>query len=101
MMQEHRRRLLTVVTEAALESRLLRDLDRWGAHGWTVTDAKGKGARGVREGNWEANRNIRVEVLCEEDVAREIASQLRQHYYDHFAMVLWHADVEVLRPEKF
>ncbi|HEY7774981.1 MAG TPA: transcriptional regulator [Kineobactrum sp.] len=100
-MHKHRRRLLTIVTESAIESRLTRDLDRWGAHGYTITEARGKGARGIREGNWEGNRNIRIEVVCDEDIARQIAEHLREDYYDHYAMILYHSDVEVMRPEKF
>lgn len=100
-MHQHQRRLLTIVTESAIESHLLRDIQRWGAHGYTITEARGKGARGVREGNWEGNRNIRIEVVCDDSTAERIAAGLREHYYDNYAMILYLSDVEVLRPEKF
>ncbi|MFO7552782.1 MAG: transcriptional regulator [Haliea sp.] len=100
-MHQHQRRLLTIVTESAVESRILRDMERWGAHGYTITEARGKGARGVREGNWEANRNVRIEVVCDEGTAERIAAGLREHYYDNYAMILYLSDVDVLRPEKF
>jgi hypothetical protein len=44
-----KRTLLTVITEAAIEQTLLRDLDRLGVRGYTVTDARGRGGRGVRD----------------------------------------------------
>ena len=47
-MSERTREFLTIVTEASLESALLRDFERLGAHGYTVTDARGTGSRGVR-----------------------------------------------------
>lgn len=100
-MHQHQRRLLTIVTESAIEAHLLRDIQRWGAHGYTITEARGKGTRGVREGNWEANRNIRIEVVCEDSTAERIVSGLREHYYDNYAMILYLSDVDVLRPEKF
>jgi len=100
-MHQHQRRLLTIVTESAIESHLLRDIERWGAHGYTITEARGKGARGVREGNWEANRNIRLEVVCDDSTAERIAAGLRERYYDNYAMILYLSHVEVLRPEKF
>ncbi|HBM82491.1 MAG: transcriptional regulator [Halieaceae bacterium] len=100
-MEQHPRRLLTVVTESTIESHLLRDMERWGAHGYTITEARGKGARGVREGNWEANRNLRIEVVCDDVTADRIAAGLREHYYDNYAMILYTCDVDVLRPEKF
>ena len=40
-------KLLTIVTEAALENTLAKTIERLGAHGYTITDARGKGGRGV------------------------------------------------------
>jgi len=95
------RKLLTVVTESALETRLTRDLDRLGASGYTITNARGRGHRGVREAGWEADSNIRVEVVCDEETARRLARHLQETYYDDYAMILLLSDVEVMRPEKF
>lgn len=95
------RKLLTVVTESALESQLTRDLPSLGAVGYTITNARGKGHRGVRQAGWEADRNIRVEIVCDGETARRIAAHLRERYYDNYAMILWVSDVEVMRPRKF
>lgn len=95
------RKLLTVVCEAALESPLAEAVMRLGAHGYTVTEARGRGSRGVRNAAWDEAANIRLEVVCEEPVAQRIAEHLRQHYYANYAMILYCSDVEVLRPEKF
>ncbi|MDJ0335027.1 transcriptional regulator [Salinibacterium sp. G-O1] len=100
-MHSHTRKLLTVITEAALEGTLVRDLDRLNAHGYTITDARGKGNRGVRDAGWEASGNIRVEVVCDAETATAIAAYLREHYYDDYAMILFMSDIAVLRPEKF
>lgn len=99
--RSHILKLLTVVTESALEARMVRDLERLGAAGYTITNARGRGHRGVREAGWEVERNIRVEVVCDEATARRIAAHLQTHYYDNYAMILLLSDVEVLRPEKF
>jgi hypothetical protein len=100
-MNQYTKKLLTIVCEAALESVLIQDIQKKGAHGYTITDARGAGARGVRSASWDASSNIRVEVVCDEATARRIAEHLRVHYYDNFAMILMMSDVEVLRPEKF
>jgi nitrogen regulatory protein PII len=99
--QPYFRKLLTVVTERALESRLTRDLQRLGANGYTITNARGKGNRGVRNAGWEADGNIRIEVVCDEATARSLARHLQDRYYDDYAMILLLSDVEVMRPEKF
>lgn len=100
-MESHQRKLLTIITEAVLEATLVRDIERHNAHGYTITDARGKGSRGVRGAGWEATSNIRVEVICDAGTATGLAAHLREHYYQDYAMVLFLADVEVLRPAKF
>ncbi len=100
-MDTHERKLLTIVCETAIETVLLRDLERLGAQGYTVTDARGKGRRGVRSSEWEAGSNIRIEVVCTGAVAEAIAKHLRDHYYDNYGMILFVADVAVLRQERF
>jgi nitrogen regulatory protein PII len=100
-LKPHSRKLLTIVTEAALEASLCRDLERLGAHGYTVTNARGKGSRGKRDAGWETDANIRVEVVCDQATAARITEHMQRRYYDNYAMILLLSDVQVLRPEKF
>lgn len=100
-MKGHTRKLLTIVTEAALESTLIRDIERLDAHGYTITDAWGKGGRGLRHAGGGASGNIRIEVVCDAETAGAIAGYLQEHYYNDYAMILFVTDIEVLRPEKF
>lgn len=100
-MNFYKYRLLTIVTETLLESRLVETIESLGAQGYTITDVRGKGKRGVRNAGWEANANIRLEIVCSESVAEKIASYLKEHYYDDFAMILFASDVDVLRADKF
>lgn len=96
------RKLLTVVTEAALESALIRDFEKsLGAPGYTITDARGKGRRGARSSAWETNGNIRIEIVCDAALAQTISEHLQARYYANYAMILFSSDVTVLRPEKF
>ncbi len=95
------RKLLTIVTEAALEDLLARDLEDLGARGYTITDARGKGSRGRRDATWAPHANIRLEVLCDADTAGAICAALRERYYDNYSMVMYVGEVEVLRPGKF
>lgn len=100
-MKFHKLRLLTVITEAALESTLVEEIERLGARGYTVTNARGNGSRGVRSGAWGASSNIRMEVVCDEKVEDAITSHLRERYYENFAMILFCSDVDVIRSDKF
>lgn len=95
------RKLLTMITEAAIEALLVRDIERLGAYGYTVSDACGKGSRGARNADWETSSNIHIEVVCDATTAQAIGAHLQAYYYDNYAMIMFTADVEVLRPEKF
>lgn len=100
-MNLHTRKLLTIITEAAIEHALLKDVERLGAQGYTLTEARGKGSRGVRSSDWDATRNVRIEVVCDAATAEAIAAYFQANYYDDYAMILFVTDVAVLRPDKF
>ncbi len=95
------RKLITIVTEAALEQRVAQDVLRLGAHGYTVIDARGSGAHGKRDAALDQFGNIKIDVICEEKVAARIAEHMRAQYFKHYAMILYVSEVEVLRSEKF
>lgn len=98
---KHNRQLLVIIAEAPLEKRLVQDAMRLGAHGYTVSDVRGGGAGGIREGAWEADRTIRMEVVCEAAVADVIAEHVLKSYATHYGVTMFFADVLVLRPQKF
>ncbi len=100
-MDVHARTLLTVICEAALEKKLLADLQQLGVPGWTISDARGRGGRGVRSAGWDTEGNIRLEIICSEALAERLLEHLQQRYYANYAMVCYLSEVRVLRPEKF
>lgn len=100
-MNKSMRKLLTIITEIALENTLVKDLERLGARGYTITDARGKGHKGIRDAAWGESSNIRIEVVCDAATAEAIAAYLQSHYYENYAMIMFVSDVVVLRPEKF
>lgn len=55
----------------------------------------------MRSAGWDTEGNIRLEIICNRELAERIAEHLQARYYDHFAMVCYLAQVDVLRGEKF
>ena len=100
-MQTHARRLLTIITEAAIERPLVADCRRMGALGYTVLDVRGGGMHGEREGAWEADRSIELQVVCATDVAERIAAHVLAQYAPNYAVALYLSDVQVFRAQKF
>ena len=91
------KKLVTIVTESALEQKLKRELERLGAKGYTIVNARGSGHQGSREGNWgEASTNIRIEIVCSDAVAQTIAEHCDRQYAEDFAMIVYLSDVQVM-----
>lgn len=95
-----RLKLVTIVAEAVLEHRLVEEIKRLGAKGYTLVDARGEGSRGLRTMDWEG-KNIRLEAIVSEEVALRILSRLQEAYFPHYAVVAFVENVEVLRGDKY
>ncbi len=93
--------LLTIFTESTLEHVLIKDMDRLGMRGYTISDARGKGSRGgVRDAAWDEAANVRVEVICPRAMAEDVLRHLQVRYYANYSMVTFLTEIEVVRPDK-
>ncbi len=93
-------KLVTIVAEAILEERLLQAIRDLGARGYTLTEVRGEGSRGVRASEWEG-KNVKIESLVGPEVAERILAHLAERYFPHFAVVAFVEDVTVVRGEKY
>jgi nitrogen regulatory protein P-II 2 len=100
-MQTHPKKLLVVIGEAALEKFLVQDIKQFGAHGYTIADVRGGGSRGTREADWEGNRSIRMEIICEASVAKAISEHVLREYGKNYSVSIFIGEVSVFRPEKY
>jgi nitrogen regulatory protein P-II 2 len=92
---------VVILAEGTLERLLTADVQRLGAHGYNITDVRGAGSGGAREGAWDADRTIRMEVVCDAAVADAIAEHVLGTYAPHYGVTVYLADVAVFRPQKF
>jgi nitrogen regulatory protein P-II 2 len=93
-------RLLTIVAERLLRDRILRHLDALGVSGYTVIDSEGRGARGVMVDEWQGD-NVEIQVLASREAIDQVAMKMRERYFDHYSIILFAQDVDVLRPDKY
>ncbi|MBL8045842.1 MAG: hypothetical protein JNL09_04835 [Anaerolineales bacterium] len=91
---------VTIIAEAVLEERLVREVKQLGARGYTITQARGEGSRGVRASEWEG-QNIKLESIVSPAVADKILAHLAEHYFEYYAVVAYAEHVEVVRGEKY
>jgi nitrogen regulatory protein P-II 2 len=93
-------KLLTIVAEAVLEPLLLDDLRRLGARGFSMGKVRGEGSRGVRASDFEGS-NIRIETIVSAEVADRILESIAESYFEHYAVIAYISDVEVVRGDKY
>jgi nitrogen regulatory protein PII len=93
-------RKVTIISEAVLEDRLLREVRELGSRGYTLTAVSGEGSRGVRASEWEG-KNVQIEVLVSAEVADRLLDHLAANYFEHYAVVAYVVEVEVVRGERY
>lgn len=99
-MIERSDKLLTIVTEAVLENLLIEEIMQLGAKGYTVSDARGRGAHGLRSGNWRKEGNIRIEVIGDARLCTAIVDRLRNGYEQDYGLMMYMSSVEVMDQER-
>ncbi|WP_299432430.1 transcriptional regulator [uncultured Meiothermus sp.] len=93
-------KLVTIVAEGFLEEKLVREVKKLGARGYTITPARGEGSRGVRTSEWEGG-NIRLETIVSPAVADKILERLAEAYFANYAVIAFVDTVEVVRGDKY
>lgn len=99
-MQTTTLKLVTIVTERILEDRLLRKVEELGAKGYTLTQATGRGSRGVRASEWEGP-DTRIQSLVSEKVADAIVEYIAENFFEHYAVIVYVQDADVVRGQKY
>lgn len=93
-------KLVTLIIERVLKDKVLRDLRKLGAKGWTLTNVSGNGSRGVRASEWEGE-NLRVETVVSPAVADKILEHVSAMYFAHYAVIVYMENVQVVRGDKY
>lgn len=100
-MQTTRLKLVAIVAEAILEDRIVRELKKLGARGYTVTgEVRGEGTRGMLTVDM-GGQSIRIETLVSAEMADQIMAYIADHYFADYAVIAYTLDAEVLRSEKY
>lgn len=93
-------KLLVVVAEEAVATKIIEDIKRLGATGYTMVDAHGEGSRGKRMGR-VGETNARIETIVSVEVADRILARLAEQYFPRYAVIAWTSDVAVVRGDKY
>jgi len=94
------RHIVTIIAEAAVETRLVDDVKRLGAKGYSVGRVRGEGKTGQHLQDL-SGPSVRLETIVSEPVADAILEHLSAAYFGRFAVVAWVSVARVLRSERF
>lgn len=92
---------VVLICEEAIESLIGKDIIACGAKGYTVTEVRGRGNRGVRDAQWMLSSNIRIEILCSPDAAQRIIQTVEHKYSQNYGLVAFTHPVMGPRADKF
>ena len=94
------RQIVTIIAEAVVEARLIADVKRLGARGYSIGHVRGEGTTGRHLQDLNGP-SVRLETIVTEDVADAILAHLATEYFGRFAVVAWVTSSRVLRSERF
>lgn len=100
-MNYHERNLVTIICESFLEEKMIATASKLGILGYTIVEARGAGSRGLRNGEFLYDKNIKIEMLCKAETADVLCEEIQKKYFKDFAVVIYKSVVSVTRPEKF
>lgn len=101
----HKAKKVVIITEKLISDKVTDIIDECGATGYTITDAGGKGSRGIRSNRssvTDAYVNVKIQVItASEEIANKIANRVAEEYFDNYSGITFLEDVEIIRPQKF
>lgn len=88
--------LVTIFCEAILEVNILKDIESLGIKGYTVSDCRGRGTHVTVRMINTVSTNIRIEVMCEQELSLRMAHLLSEKYEKNYGLLIFSRPVEVL-----
>ncbi len=92
--------MLTIIAESLLQERLVNEIRKAGARGYTITNAEGEGLR-QRRVSEILGANIRIETIVSPEVADRRLEVISTEYFERFAVIAYLSTVSVIRGEKY
>ena len=94
-------KLLTITCEILAQKNVIDILSKHQITSYTSYEVEGNGARGLRGQGLKNEKNVKVEVIMQEEKLQDVIEEIARTLFTNFAIVLYVSDVSVLRTEKF
>jgi nitrogen regulatory protein PII len=94
-------KLLTVTCEILAQKNVFEILTKHNITGYTTYEVEGSGARGLRGQGLKNEKNVKVEVIMQENTLQDVVEEIARTLFTNFTIILYVSEVGVLRTEKF
>lgn len=94
------RQVITIVAEAVVEQKLIDDIKRCGAKGYSASHVRGEGVTGKTTLDLNGP-SVRIESVVTNKVADAILHMLAEKYFEKYAVIAWLTPARVARPDRF
>ncbi len=94
-------KLLTITCEILAQKNIIEILKKHEISGYTIYEVDGNGSRGLRGHGLKNEKNVKVEVIMQEEKLQDVVEEISRTLFANFALVLYVSDVGVIRTEKF
>jgi nitrogen regulatory protein PII len=94
-------KLLTIICEILAQENILDILKKHQISGYTKYEVDGDGDRGLRGQGLKTEKNIKFEIIMNENKLQDVIEEISRTLFANYAIVLHVTDIGVLRPEKF
>jgi len=101
-MQLYPLKLVTVVGESVIMEDIAELGLELGATGYTMSEVIGHGSRSARNvGVTSGAKTVKVEFVVSTEVATKILVDVSHEYFEHYAIIAWLSDVQVVRGQQY
>ncbi len=101
-MQLYPLRLVTIVGESVIMDDIAEKGLELGATGYTLSEVVGEGARSARNvAIASGDKTMKLEFVVPSEVAVDILTHVSHEYFEHYAVIAWLSDVQVVRGQQY
>jgi len=100
-MKLHNAKLLTITCEILAQKNIIDILHKHNISGYTFYEVGGSGAKGIRGQGFQNEKNIKIEVISQEEKLSGVLEEIARTLFSDYAIITYVSDVGVVRIEKF
>ena len=93
-------KLITIVCEPDLKNSVLALSQNFGATGFTISLVSGQG-NGEKSSGEIPDSKIKIEIILDSSAATALMQSLADSFFANYSVIVYCAEISVLRPEKF